>query len=459
MINTKTALYPHQNRAFLKLKPLKVGAMFMEMGTGKTRTAIELVKSRDEKISKVIWCCPVSIKETIKQEILKHTNGGEIYLFDSKTTDLNIPKAFWYIVGIESIGGSDRVTLCLNKICDKNTMIIVDESSYIKGHRSKRTNRLTLMGERVRYRLLLTGTPISQGIVDLYAQMRFLSYKILNYRSFYTFANNHLVYDKRYKKRIVGTLNEEYIANKIKPYIYQVTKEECLDLPKKLYDTRYFTMSDEQRCLYDELKEDLLMAIVNDELNIGDIFTLFLNLQQVVCGFYKNKEFVHNRVNMLVNIIKELDEKVIIWAKFKKDINAIEKAISPYAKVAVFTGDTKQNLRQGLVDDFQNGDTKFFLSTPSAGGFGLTLTAASKVIFYNNSFKYAQRLQAEDRCHRIGQEKQVTYIDIICSDSIDGRIYNALSSKQNVVEAFKREIEKVKEMKIDEKDIPKYIRI
>lgn len=281
----KTTLYEHQQRAFNKLFKLKVGALFMEMGTGKTRTAIELAKFRAGKIDKVIWCCPVSVKETIKQEILKHTDCGkdEIYVFDSKTTDINIPNAGWIVVGIESIGQSDRVTVALNNIITDQTMLVVDESSFIKGYRSKRAQRLTIIGERARYRLILTGTPLSQGIVDLYSQMKFLSPKILNYASFYSFATNHLVYDERFKNMVVGVLNEEYIAKKINPYVYQVTKEECLNLPEKLYDTWYFEMDSSQRMDYEYEKQEFIENITQENINIGEVFTLFLHLQQIVC--------------------------------------------------------------------------------------------------------------------------------------------------------------------------------
>lgn len=431
----------------------------MDMGTGKTRAAIELAKFRGEKIDKVVWCCPVSVKETIKQEIIKHTDAKDIYVFNDKTTDENLPVCEWMIVGIESIGQSDRVTLALNKAITPKTILVVDESSFIKGYHSKRTERLTLIGQKARYRLILTGTPLSQGVVDLYAQMKFLSPKILNYASFYSFSANHLVYDKKFKHRIVGVLNEEYIASKINPFVYQITKEECLNLPEKLYDTWYFKMDDSQKIEYESQKQMLIESIMQDDLNIGDIFTLFLNLQQIVSGFFGTRKYNTRREQVMLNIIDTFgkDEKIVIWAKYKEDIKAITKALENenVGKFAVFTGETKQPIRQSLIDDFQSGNTRFFISTPSAGGFGITLTAAKKVIFYNNSFKYSERMQAEDRCHRIGQENKVTYIDILCSDSIDGKIYRALLSKESVVEAFKKEVEKIKDM--NEKDISKAI--
>ena len=163
----------------------------MDMGTGKTRTAIELVWLRRKLISKCVWCCPVSLKETVKREILRHTScrDEDIHVFGSKTRETNIPRVGWHIVGLESLGRSARVFSALGRLIDGGTFLIVDESSYIKGHKAKRTRRLTRLGVRAPYRLILTGTPITQGIEDLYAQMEFLSPRILGCPSWHSFRN------------------------------------------------------------------------------------------------------------------------------------------------------------------------------------------------------------------------------------------------------------------------------
>lgn len=459
-INLITALLPHQRAAVEKLLPSRIGALFMEMGTGKSRTAIEIIARRQDKISKVVWFCPVSLKETIRHEIGKHTDtpSSMIHVFDQKTGRRTIPEAFWYVVGIESMSASKRVIFTVNALVDENTMVIVDESSYIKGHRSARTDWITRIAERARYRLILTGTPISQGVVDLFAQMRFLSPKILGYRSFYSFAANHLEYSEKYPGLIVRSHNTAYLAAKIKPYVYQVTKKECLDLPDKLYDSQYFSMTWDQRCAYEQAKDEILMELDDDKFDSFTIFRLFTALQQIVCGFwnrieFKTKketflEFPHSRIDMLMDTIARIpdDEKIIIWAKYQYDIDQISKALTgKYGDgcTALFYGAINEKHRSDQVIKFRNG-ARFFLATQSCGGHGLTLNEAHHVIFYNNAFKYSERLQAEDRCHRIGQAHPVTYIDITCIDSIDERIDKALAAKENTVQEFKEEIERVK---------------
>lgn len=458
----RTPLLPefHQPDAVAKLLPTRVGGLFMEMGLGKSRTAIELIRLRQTKIDRVIWFCPVSLKETVRFEILKHTDcpAESIHVFGDKTSERRIPDVFWYVVGIESMSASSRVICTVNKLIGERSFVIVDESSYIKGHHADRTERITYFGARARYRLILTGTPMSQGVVDLYAQMRFLSAKILGYASFYSFAANHLEYSEKFKGMIVRAHNTKWLAAKIQPYVYQVTKDECLDLPNKLYETRYCSMTAEQAEAYEEAKEELLMKLADDDIDSYAIFRLFSALQQIVCGFWNRRNertremdyliFPDRRLPTLVDAVTSIppDEKVIVWAKYRYDIERIAASLQERfgeTSAVTFFGDLNERQRAKSVARFR-ADARFFVATPSCGGHGLTLNEAAYAVFYNNGFKYAERLQAEDRNHRIGQARKVTYIDIHCCSGIDDRIAKSIASKGNAVEAFKREVDKVK---------------
>ncbi len=465
-----TPLMPHQSAAVEKMLPTRIGALFMEMGTGKSRTAIEIIHRRLPRIKNVLWFCPVSLKQTVRHEILKHTDctDADIHVFGDKTNERTAPGCLWHIIGIESMSASARVVVTVNKLITEDSLVIVDESSYIKGHNATRTQRLTKLSERARYRLILTGTPISQGVVDLYAQMRFLSPKILGYRSFYSFAANHLEYSDKFPGMIVESHNLEFIAAKIKPYVYQVTKDECLDLPEKLYETRYFSMTGEQRYAYEEAKEEIMQDIENDTFDSVTIFRLFTALQQIVCGFWnqhrqgqpvEHHEFSHRRIDVLMDTVLSVPqtEKIIIWTKYQHDIEELGAALrEKFGEdcTAPFHGALSEKKRAEQVERFRNG-SRFFLATQSCGGHGLTLNEAHHVIYYNNAFKYSERQQSEDRCHRIGQEQKVVYIDIQCSDSIDDRIANALASKGSVVEQFKAEVDKVRSQKTKLKDMVK----
>jgi len=439
---TLTGLLPHQVPSVEKVLPSRRGALFMDMGTGKTRCAIELVARRQQRINRVIWFCPVSLKLTIAAEIEKHTNGESIHIFNDGTGREDVPNAFWYIVGIESMSGSDRVVLAVHHLIDQDTFVIVDESSYIKGYASKRSMRISELSTIARYRLLLTGTPITQGVVDLFAQLRFLSPDILGYNSFYSFAKNHLEYSEKYPGMVVRALHVGQLADKIEPFIYQVTKEECMDLPEKLYDQVYFGLTDEQHDAYKLAKDEILNGIL-DEIPDYIIFQLFTALQQIVSGFWNRhgKEFIrlpHKRIETLQSILTGVpeNEKVIIWCKYVESVQQIADTLSG---CALYYGDLSEKKRDEQLNLFRQ-SARFLVATQATGGHGLTLNEAHYHIFYENEFKYSHRVQAEDRSHRIGQTEHVTYIDVVSNSGIDRRIQSAIAKKEDIVRAFRNEV-------------------
>ena len=438
----KTSLYPHQIPAVEKVLPSRVGGLFMDMGVGKSRVAIELVCIRQPKIDKAIWFCPVSLKETIRYEIEKHTNAT-VYVF---CDDANIPVADWYVIGIESMSMSNRVVIAVRELITDKSFVIVDESAYIKSHRAIRTQRITRLAEKCKYRLILTGTPITQGIQDLFAQMRFLSPKILGYHSFYSFAANHLEYSDEYPGLVIKAHNTDWLAAKIQPYIYQVSKEEAgLNLPSKLYDGWHFGLTEEQRQAYEVTKYDILMNC--EELNSYIIFQLFTALQQIVSGFRYNHdklcEYPHKRLETLQNIVYSIpeDKKIIIWCKYRY---SVEKIVNLVPKCAKFYGDLTEQERNEELQKFRN-DCRFLVATQATGGHGLTLNEATYSIFYENEFNYAHRKQAEDRNHRIGQDCQPTYIDVLSDSKIEDKIMNSLAKKGNLIKDFKSKVDKLKD--------------
>lgn len=450
----------HQVNAVAKIAPLKVGALYMEMGTGKTRTTIELAKLRQHKIDRVVWFCPVSVKRTIAKEFLKHTTckDHDILLFGNNTNSRTrgLLDKFWVIVGIESMSSSVRTISAVQSLITEKTMVVVDESTYIKGHRSYRTRRTTLLAKKARYRMILTGTPMTQGVVDLFTQMYFLSPTILGYDSFYTFAHNHLEYEqiklpdgrKKESKQIRSTHNTDYLAARIAPYAYQVTKAECLDLPKKVYTSYSFDLSETQQLEYLLAKQRFAEKIMNDdEWNPSSVpvFQLFTELQSIVCGFLtlngKTTTFEHDRVKLLEQVVSDIDEseKVVIWGKYHHCIDEItESLIRTYGEnqVAQYHGLLSESRRAKEVDRWASSG-RFLVGTQAAGGHGLNeLVVSSHVIFYANGFKYSERLQAEDRTHRIGQTKSCWYADLCAANTIDDRIESNLATKGFTLKSF-----------------------
>jgi len=468
---TRTELLAHQGEAVEKLLPSRVGGLLMDMGTGKSRTLLQLAAIRQEKFDRLFWFAPVSLKETVRAEILKHTTleYGDICVFGQRTSERRAPvDCRVYVIGIETMSASDRVVLAYNALCTERSFVAVDESSYIKGHRSRRSLRLIHMSARSRYRAILNGTPFTQGAVDLYAQMAFLSPKILGYRSFWSFAANHLEYEerkdeygrKRRTGRIVRSHNTDYLAARIAPYTYQVRKDECLTLPEKLHETRYCSMTSEQRRLYDQAKDELLHDREYDDWSPIAIFHLFTVLQTIVCGFWNRKDIAtgevetididHHRLHLLLDTVAEIPagEPVVIWAKYRHAVRSICNELSGIygaEAVAPFYGDDNERERNAQLLRWRAG-ARFLVATQSTGSHGLTLNEAAYAIFYADGFKYSERIQAEDRNHRIGQQRRPVYITLRCLKSIDERIASALEAKDNALSEFQARVDEYKRL-------------
>lgn len=436
----------------------------MEMGTGKTLCLLNFAVLRQHKIDRVFYFCPVSLKPTVAIEIEKHLEGATVYVFDETTVQGNVPEAWIYVIGTESIGQSDRVTLAAHSLITERSFVILDESDTCKNHKAIRTQRLTLMALKARYRMIATGTAVGEGVVDLYAQLYFLSPDILGYKSFYSFAANHLEYSEDRPGLIVASHDTEYLAKRIEPYVYQCTKDECLDLPEKQYLSRYCSMTADQSAWYQQAKQEILMSCPDEEIDSYTIFRLFTALREIVSGFWHrrpdpnpdhwwseqfNPELIEidcDRLSLLQSSIREIPshEKIILWVNFHYCINQIVPALTEeygHEAIATYHGSTEN--RGAELSRWRN-DARILVASPKCGGRGLTLNESAYTVFYNNDFPYRVRAQCEDRCHRIGQSRKPTYIDLICLKSLDHRIFAALIKKENLAAQFKQKLDNLK---------------
>ena len=446
-ITTNLMLY--QQEAVNKLFKIKVGALYMEQGTGKTRTTLSLIQPRLEsgKVDCILWLCPCSVKKNLKEDLAYHCG--------------DLPEEI-IVRGIESLSSSDGLYLMLLKLVQTHKVfLVVDESNLVKNKMAIRTERIIELSKKCTYKLILNGTPISKNEADLFAQWYILDWRILGYQSFYSFAANHLEYwtvklpDGREitdKSRIKRVLNVDYLTEKIAPYTYQIKKSECLKLPEKRYYRRNFDITEKQEELYGTVKEDYLLNI--DEMKSETIYKYFAALQHIVSGrnvlskptermktgpvFADPKE--NPRVNALLEEVKDSTEKCIIFCKYQSEIDEI---LSLLQNAVEFTGRLSQKKRQKNRDRFRN-ETQFLVANKSCGAYGLNLQFCHKIIFYNNDFDLATRLQAEDRVHRIGQTNEVEIVDICARGTIDSFIIDCLVRKENLAEAFKKEVERAK---------------
>lgn len=442
----------HQIAAVEKLSRVKVGALYCDMGTGKSRIALELAIRRLNagKVDCILWCCPVSVRQTIADEIDKHVDGAAWEIVQPNR--IRCPEADIYIAGIESLSSSLALNVRLMELVgQKRCFLVCDESSLIKNHMAARTLAMWRLGERCTYKLILNGTPLSNNEQDLYSQWYFLDPRVLGYYSYYSFAANHLEFDPDYPNRVVAAHNVEYLTRKIQPYTYQVRKDECLDLPPKSYSSVYCWMSDEQRLLYDETKEELLAEMECDMPKPHTIYRLFTVLQRIVSGVRLDgtplfREPQNNpRLRTLLETVENLprDSKSIVWCKYTHEIETLRRALEPLGGAAVLHGAIKPRDRDREIARFRK-DARFLVANKRVGAFGLNLQHCHYAIYYSNDFSWETRSQSEDRIHRAGQIRNCHIIDIICQDSIDVQIHRCLWRKENLVNSFRQQIDRIK---------------
>jgi SNF2 family DNA or RNA helicase len=323
----------------------------------------------------------------------------------------------------------------------------VDESTTIKTPKAKRTKNIIKVGKLAKFKRIATGSPVTKSPLDLYSQFEFLNPDILDQPSFFAFQARYAVVIERKMathtfKQVVGYRKLDELQKKVTEASFRVTKEECLDLPPKVYTRRDVELTDEQVKAYNQMKEVALAEIDGGLMSTNNALTQLMRLHQIVCGHVKLDDgtvldLPSNRMDELLSAVEETDGKVIIWANYRKDIEGIKNALQKaygMNTVATYFGDTPDAERQEIVEAFQDpaNTLRFFVGNPSTGGYGLTLTAAHTMIYYSNSFDLEKRLQSEDRAHRIGQTKSVTYIDLIAVGTVDEHIVKSLRNKINI---------------------------
>jgi SNF2 family DNA or RNA helicase len=322
----------------------------------------------------------------------------------------------------------------------------IDESTTIKTPTAKRTKNIIGLGKYAKYRRIMTGSPVTKNPLDLYSQCEFLDPWLLDFTSYYAFRNRYAEMKTMHLRgRSIQVVSEfknlGELSETVKTFSYRVLKEDCLDLPPKNWIKRYITLTPEQKKVYDQMKKAAIAVLNGKVTSTMTVLTQLMRLHQITCGHFTADDgsvqtINSNRIKELMNILEETEGKAIIWANYQKDITqiveSVEKEYGP-GSVVDYYGLTAQEDRQDNIRQFQSDPKcRFLVGTPSTGGYGITLTAANTVIYYSNGYDLEKRLQSEDRAHRIGQKKNVTYIDIIAEDTVDEKIVKALRDKINI---------------------------
>tara|TARA_R110000782_G_scaffold93628_1_gene177179 strand:- start:221 stop:1117 length:897 start_codon:yes stop_codon:yes gene_type:complete len=284
--------------------------------------------------------------------------------------------------------------------------------------------------------------------MDLFSQCNFLAEKALGFNSYFAFQARYANVQRRMMghrsfQQIVGYRRLEELSEKLDRFSSRVLKVDCLDLPPKVYIKREVSLTLEQAKLYVQMQKLALAKLESGELvTTASVLTQIMRLQQICCGHLQPDEgeiqpIKSNRLNELLDLTEEFQGKAIIWATYTHDIQQVAYALRDRfgpESVATYYGATPQDERQSIVEQFQDPESplKFFVGQPKTGGYGITLTEATTVIYYSNSYDLEIRLQSEDRAHRIGQKNKVTYIDLVSPGTIDEKILEALRNKIDI---------------------------
>ena len=471
MYKFKTEPYEHQKDALKKCWNKESFAIFAEMGTGKTKIALDnaCILYNRGKIDRLLvvapkgtymnWVeqeIPVHVPDYIEKEVLAwKPSTSEKYQAQLKRIRELDYKLKIFVMNVEALSTTKGLKQAGLFLIGKS-MMIIDESTTIKNPQAKRTKNILSLAKEAKYRRILTGSPVTQSPMDLWAQMDFLDPEILGQQSYYAFRTRYAVVitanaaggTHKYQK-VVSFKNLAQLGQLVSPHSYRILKKDCLDLPEKTFTKRTIDLTEEQEHAYKDMKANAMTMLKGQSLTAVNVLTQLIRLHQITCGHMKTDSgdvlnLQNNRVNELMQILGETSGKVIIWANYIHDILNIEKEIKKeYGETSYCTyyGATKAEDRQRCIYDFQNkmNDCRFFIGNTQTGGYGITLTAASTVIYYSNNYDLEKRIQSEDRAHRIGQVNPVLYIDLVAKGTVDEKIIKSLRNKVNIAKEISGE--------------------
>jgi SNF2 family DNA or RNA helicase len=454
--------YKHQITALEKSWNKKTFAYFMEMGTGKTKVLIDNMAMLYDKgkIDGALIIAPKGVLGTwynqeLPAHLPKHIENVSVMwqsninkkqkekldrLFETGE-DLHI-----LIMNVEAFSTDKGLNFASRFLNSHRSLMAIDESTTIKNPKAKRTNNIIDLSGLAKYRRIMTGSPVTKNPLDLYSQCEFLDPEHLEFTSYYAFRNRYaemktLHISGRSIQVVSHFKNLSELSDRLQTFSYRVLKEDCLDLPPKIYMKREIELSKEQIKVYEQMRKEALATLNGKTITTMTALTQLMRLHQITCGHFSADDgtiqnIKNNRLSELMDIIEEIEGKAIIWAHYQHDVqtivNEIEKKHGP-GSVVHYYGKTLPEQRDKAIKNFKtNDECRFFVGTPQTGGYGLTLVSANTVIYYSNGYDLEKRMQSEDRAHRIGQDKSVTYIDIIAEETVDTKIVKSLRKKINI---------------------------
>ena len=462
--NFKTSPYKHQLDALERSWDKEYFAYFMEMGTGKSKVLIDnaAMLYNQGKINGLLLIAPKGVyknwyEDQIPVHLPDYINKKVVLWKSSDKTHEQVKKLntlfqtgtdfHVLIMNVEAFSYDFGKEFARRFLDSHNAMMAIDESTTIKTPTSNRTKNILKLRTLAKYRRILTGSPVTNSPLDLFSQCQFLGSWLLNTDSYYDFRSRYaemrtINLGSHSTNIVVGYRNLGELSKLIEPFSMRVLKDDCLDLPEKTFMKRQITMTPQQEKLYKAMKKYAMAQLEGKALTTNNVMVQLMRLHQILCGHFTAddgtiQDIPNHRVTELMEILSEVEGKVVIWSHYQRDIETIIKAIrKKYGRddvVVDYYGKTTMEDRQDNIKKFQEDDNcRFFVGTTQTGGYGITLTAASTMVYYSNGYDLEKRLQSEARIDRIGQKYPMTYIDIVTEDTIDTKVVKALRKKLNI---------------------------
>jgi len=464
MINYKfkTKPYAHQLKALEMSWNKEVFAYFMEMGTGKSKVLLDNISMLYDKgkINGALIVAPKGVyknwfdseipihlvnhiekKTVLWQALINKKQQDKLDTLFKSEVDLHI-----LIMNVEAFSTKKGLDFAAKFLSCHNALVAIDESTTIKNPGAQRTKNILRLSKLSKYRRILTGSPVTKSPLDLFTQCYFLDPWLLDHDSYYAFRTRYALmktanFNGRSVQIVTGYRNLAELSEKLKSFSYRVLKDDCLDLPPKTFMKRIIQLSPEQKRVYSQMKSMALAELNGKMTTTFNAITQIMRLQQITCGHFKAddgsmQEIKNNRITELMDLLEEVEGKAVIWAHWRHDITTIVREIEKEYPGSVMTyyGDTTTDDRQKAIREMQDPESKirFLVGTPQTGGYGITLTGASTMIYYSNGYDLEKRKQSEARIDRIGQKKPMTYIDILAEDTVDEKIVKALRKKVDI---------------------------
>jgi SNF2 family DNA or RNA helicase len=460
----------HQQACLDRFAHWEYAGFLMDMGCGKTKTLIDNAGwlYLNNQIEALLVVAPKGVYlNWVNEEVPKHMSDSVPYImaywsaaprkFERDNLETVLKMKYdglrILVVNVESLIGKKAKEFVDTFLKKYKALFVIDESTTIKSIDAARTDVCIKLGRKAAYRRILTGNIMPNGPLDIFPQAEFLSPGLLGHRSFYGFRNSVCVFQDQFAgntqyKAVVGFRDLDKVTESLHKFSYIIRKEDCLDLPPKIYSAVDIEMGPKQAKAYADMLNNAVVTLENaEQVTATMVMTQLVRLHQITCGFLKTDtglqigfDETNHRLDQLISDLRQVRRKAIVWCNHRFNIEQVEDAITrAFGKDSLvkFDGTVGQDDREKAKVFYQDptSPVRFFLANPAAGQFGITLTQADTCIYYSNSYNLQHRLQSEDRAHRIGQDVSVLYIDYQVRGTVDEKVIARLKAKKTLSDA------------------------